>query len=274
VVVGAIVAAGCGSSGGGGKPATASSSCTPAHQSLKTVASKQLTVTTDAYPPFTQTSGNKLGGLEGDILQAVAKKECKSLALKVLGFSSVIPAVQGGRADLAAGNWYCTAARSKIVSLAGPIYTDKSAVVSTTGATSLSQLEGQRVGSISGMLWVDELKKMYGSKLKLYPSNAAMYDDMSAGRIAGTLDSQGTAEYVKKQRKTNWTITTAPADPRVAATTKPSQVCFPVPKNNKALADAVTADVDQLRNDGTLARIFQKNGLDPKLAQVGPLNLI
>jgi ABC-type amino acid transport substrate-binding protein len=101
-----------------------------------------------------------------------------------------------------------------------------------------------------------------------------MYADMAAGRIDGTLDSQGTAEYVKKQRKANWTITTAPADNRVKATVKPSQVCFPVPKNNKALAAALTADVDQLRADGTLGRIFQQHNLDPKLAEVGPLNLI
>lgn len=248
--------------------------CTPAHPNLSTVASGTLTVAAPHFPPFTEIQGTQLSGVEGQVLEEIAAMECLTLTAQSLDSGSVIPSTQNGRADIAAGNWYCTADRAKVLSLSSPVYGDQIAIISRSGADTFSELEGQVVGTPSGYLWNEEFKEIYGSDLKEYPNATALYNDLAAKRVAVAADSYGSATYANKQHGNEWTITKPAADERVASSTQTPQVCFPMSKQNEALSSAVNENLQKLRADGVISEILEENGLDGSAAEVGELRLI
>jgi polar amino acid transport system substrate-binding protein len=255
--------------GGSDSSSSASAGCKPAHQ-FSTAAKGKLTVATYDLPPFTKVEGKDLTGTDGDILKAIAKKECLSLDVKAMGTAAVIPTVQAGRADVAAGDWYRTAKRAEIVNLSDPLYTDQMAFVSKEGVSKVSDLTGKTVGTVDGYLWVDDIKKVLGSSVKIYPTTANMTQDLKAGRISVGIDAYGSAKFTNPDLQ----VKVTESDPRVAASQEGAQAAFPMPKNNKAMLDAFNADIAELRSSGELAKIMTKHGLEASAADTGSPRLI
>lgn len=253
---------------------SAGKDCTAAHPGLETVRDGALTVATYNFPPFVELAGETAAGVEGDILNEIAAMECLTVGAQPLDTGSVISATQSGRTDIAAGNWYCTAERDAEMSLVGPVYGDLVGIISMDGATTFEEIEGKPMGSVDGYLWNEEFQSIYGSDLKLYPNPTAMYNDLKSGRIEVAADSLGSAAYANEQNGDAWTVEAAEPDERVASSQQPPQVCFPMAKANESLFRAVTDDLNQLRADGTIADILEKNGLDPAAADSGELRLI
>ncbi|MGV9797783.1 substrate-binding periplasmic protein [Mycobacterium sp. NPDC003449] len=233
-----------------------------------------LTVATFNFPPFLVVEGTSVSGIEGDILRSIAEMECLTMTSQPLDTASVIPATQNGRTDMSAGDWYCTTARAQVLSLAGPVFSDQIVIVSDDGATTFDELQGRSIGTVDGYMWNEELQKIFGPSLRVYPNPTAVYNDLEAGRLDSAIDSIGTASFAKKQKSADWAIERPAPDPRVASSTVPGQVCFPMSVNNPDLFAAVSEDIVTLRNNGTIGRILKDNGLDPSAADPGPLKLI
>src|SRR5690554_1637026 len=104
--------AGCSSS----STSAVESDCQPQHE-FDTVQPGVLTVATYDYPPYTLIEGpDAITGLEGDLLTEFAERQCLELDIQSSGGAgAVIPSVETGRADVGAGDWYRTEARSKVV---------------------------------------------------------------------------------------------------------------------------------------------------------------
>jgi polar amino acid transport system substrate-binding protein len=267
------VLAGCGGDEGG-TPATGQSDCTPAHPGLTTVREGTLTVAAAHYPPFMLVEGTKLAGPEGDIINELVSRECLTLTAQALDHPSSIAAARSGRVDISAGNWYCTAERAKVMTLAGPQYTDQMAIISTAGAKTFSELDGKTVGLLGGSLWEEDFKQMYGENLKIYPNATAMFQDLGNNRVDAVIDSYGGAVYVNEQQGGKWKIEIPVADDRVPASKQPAQICLYGAKANEALATAFTEDIEKMRNEGVIAKLLEKYNLDPSAAETGELRLI
>lgn len=250
-----------------------SDDCEPAHE-FKTLKSGTLTVITFDLPPYSKVEGRDMVGVDGDILREIAMMECKTLTVSSAGSAAVIPTVQAGRADLAAGDWYRTAARAEIVDLTDPIYLDQMAFVSEDGVTSVPQMkeEGLTVGSADGYLWVEDLKDYLGSSMKTYPSGLNCYQDLAAGRVDVCVDAFGAGVYATEGKD----LKVAVAEPfdEVAATKDAAQSTFPMPKGHEDMLTAFNEDIATLRENGKLAEILEKHGLDPSAAEVGEPALI
>jgi len=185
--------------GGDSSTSTVSADCKPKHE-FKTMRSGTLSVVSFDIPPFSKVQGNDLTGVDGDILKAIAKMECLTLSVKPAGAAAVIPTAQAGRADLAAGDWYRTAERAKVLDLSDPLYLDEMALASKEGVTAIPDLKskGLSVGTVEGYLWVADLKDYLGGKLKTYASGVNCYQDLQAGRLDVCVDSYGSAVYSTK----------------------------------------------------------------------------
>lgn len=254
---------------GSGSGSTVAAGCKPAHQ-VTTVNKGTLTVATYDLPPFTKVVGQDLTGVDGDILKAIAKKECLSIKVTSMSTAAVIPTVQSGRADVAAGDWYRTSARAQIVSLTEPMYTDQMAFISKDGVSSVSQLKGKKVGTVDGYLWVDDVKKVLGSSVKVYPTTLNMNQDLKAGRIEIGIDSYGSGKF----NNPNLKVEVTKPDQRVKASLQGAQSSFPVPKSNTALLKAMNADIAELHSSGDMAKILTANNLPASAADTGKPRLI
>lgn len=268
-VCAALLLIACGSSSSSGT-ATSASACHPAHQ-VRTISSGVLSVAVYSYPPYGFQDGDKLAGVDGAIINRIAAMECLKIKPVPGAAASMIPDVQTRRADTAMGDWYRTVPRSKVVILGAPVYKDQMVLVSKSGLNSISQLQGQSVGSVLGFLWDDDLKKLLGSKLKLYPTDEAAYADLKAGRLDVVVDTPGAAEFeLKTEHMSGYKYPVVAADPRVAATVHPGQANYPVNKGNPGLYRAMAADIAKLRANGTIAKILVSMGFPASAADPGP----
>jgi polar amino acid transport system substrate-binding protein len=258
----------------GGSSTGAADGCKPQHK-FSTVADRTLTVSTFDLPPYSKVEGNKITGVDGQILKEIAKRECLTIKAMPLDASAVIPAVQRERADVAVGDWYRTAKRGEIVGLSDPIYTDQMGIISKDGVDSVPGLKGKKVGTVDGYLWVEELETYLGDGLTKYPSSTAMWQDLKSGRIDIAVDSYGSATYANKNTGGGkFTIKVSKKNPAVAASREAPQSAVIMPKKNKALQDAVNAGIEAMKKDGTIAGILKKNGLDASAADTGAPRLV
>jgi len=216
-----------------------------------------------------------LSGVDGEIIKRIAARECLEIKLTVVDPAAVIQSVIARRADVGIGDWYRTAERSKALGLSAPLYLDMMGIISSEGYSTISELEGKRIGTVQGYLWVDDLKKTFGDNLVLYPNPVAMAQDLASKRIALGVDSfaVGVASQQKGAYQGQHIKVSAP-DPRVRATLQPGQSGFPHTKANTALGVALNDNIQALHASGEMAEILGSFGLDKQAANVGTPRLV
>ena len=269
LLLGAVVAAAFGCQ------AAVAQDCKPAHTIDTLVSKGKLTAAIYEYPPFAITNGGQIGGVDGEILKNIAAMECLTFAPVVVDPAATIQYVLAGRADIAAGDWYRTAERAKVLGMSAPTYLDQMGIYSKDGVSTVAAMIGKRVGTVSGFLWVAELQKLLGANLKLYPNPVALAQDLQAGRIEIGVDSYGTGAYAqKKGGYPGITIKVAEPDQRVQASIQSAQANLPYTKTNTSLGAAMDADIEAMHKDGKIAGYLKSFGLDPSGADTGEARLI
>jgi polar amino acid transport system substrate-binding protein len=258
-------------------PASSSvdANCTP-EDKFSTITPGSLTVSTYEFAPHMKLAGDGLSGVEGELLTEFAKRECLTIKVESAGgASSAVPAVQAGRADLAAGDWYRTKARSELVTLSDPLYLDQGALVSKSGLKTIAELEGKKIASVVGNLWNDDFKKTFGDDFAVYQDPEAVFQDLASGRIDAVIDSvAATSERFKSAPVDGAEIVPLEADPRIAATARPGQLNWPTNKSNPELTGAINNQIKKFRDSGLITDVLKKYGVDPSVAETGAPDLL
>lgn len=262
----ALVLSGCSTAAG----ASVDPSCTPKHD-FKTVTAGTLTVAAYDFAPHLKIEGNQIAGVEGELLNEIAKRECLTVTLQASGGAgAAIPSVQAGRADLAASDWWRTKARAKVVALSNPVYLDQGALVSVAGYKTVAELDGKKIGSVAGNLWNDEFTQVFGDQFSVYQDPEAVFNDLAASRIDAVIDSVGatTARFEANPIKDAQIVPLQP-DARIPVTAHPGQLNWPTKLDNTELTKAINDNIEDLRKDGTIAELLKKYGMDASAADVG-----
>ncbi|MFC5677701.1 ABC transporter substrate-binding protein [Aeromicrobium endophyticum] len=270
VMVAALALAACGGSGDD-EGSAVDASCKPAHD-IKTVKKGVLTVALTNTPPYSFEENKKIAGIDSAIATDLAKRECLKVEFAPYTYATAIPAVKTGRADVAVGGFYRTAERAEQVTLSEPAYLDEMTVMSDDGASTVDDFSGKKVGTVEGYLWVDALKKLDGVETRVYPDSGSLANDLKSGRLDIGIDGYGAASISAKG--TDLKLEVLEEDPRVPATSEPSQTAMLLDPKNDALASALNDLLESLRSDGGLAKILKANGLPASAADVGPARLI
>lgn len=249
--------------------------CTPKHK-FDAVEAGFITVAPTTYAPYSFVDDKgEIQGIDGDILKEIAKLECVKVKAVPVDSAAALQYVISGRADTTTGDWYRTEERARVLNLSAPLYVDQMAVYSTTGIDTVDGFLGQEVGSTQGNLWIPDVKKLLGEKLKLYPVSIAVQQDLESGRIKVALDgySIGVVAQAQGQLK-NIQIKVIKPDPRISASMEAGQGTFPMNKKNKTLAAAFDEDIKTLHENGTIAKLLVKYGLEASAADTGAPRLI
>lgn len=242
--------------------------CTP-DPAITTITPGVLTAAGVVFPPVFDYANGAPSGIEGEIIQIIADELCLDLKVNMLSGEGVIPAVQAGRADVAVGGWSRTAARSELLGLSHPLYLNPVGIISKTGETDVTRLEGI-VATPTGNAWIPEVQALIGDRLRLYQSFPDMYADLEVGRIDQALILYNQAGVRLKERPIEGLkLARMVADPRISVADPRAQVGFPYIKSADALGKAMNAVIDRLVADGTMAEILDKNGFPKDSAEVG-----
>lgn len=244
---------------------------------ITTVTPGKLTVAAYDYPPFTIVGADGgISGVDPSIVYEIAKDNCLEVVPLVMDAAATTQSVISGKADLAIGSWWRTEKRTEVLGLSAPLYLDAMAIISKDGTDTLAGLEGKKVGTVTGYLWVEDMQAIYGDNLSLYPNPVAAAQDLAAGRIDAVTDGYGYAVYAQANAGAyaGVQIKLAQPDTRVGSSVTPPQTAILYTKGNDSLGKAIDTTVARLHSDGSIAKFLGVYNFDAKLADVGEPRLI
>jgi len=234
-------------------------------QALPTVEKDALTIAFTGDMPGTGYQDGAMIGYDGEILQRVADAVKLKVRPALMEWSGTIASVQAKRVDVMAGTMGWTEQRSKIMTLSDPIHYFKNGITqsSKTDWSRLKDLEGKRVGTITGFSFIPELRKIAGLTLTMYDTSDAAVRDLLAGRIDAVIGDPPVMQYAIS-RNPQWSLkfnAFADNNPDYPLLTGLGQVVFGMNKDNPELAKAVNAEIAKLWQSCELKKIGAKYGL-------------
>jgi polar amino acid transport system substrate-binding protein len=231
----------------------------------QTVEKEKLTIAFTGDMPGTGYQDGKMIGYDGEILQRVA--DALKLAVKpaLMEWSGTIASVQAKRVDVMAGTMGWTEQRSKIMTLSDPIHYFKNGIMqsSKTNWATLKDIEGKKVGTITGFSFIPELRKIAGLQLSQYDTSDAAVRDLLAGRIDAVIGDPPVVQYAIS-RNPQWNLrfnAFTDNNPDFPLLTGLGQVVFGMNKDSADLAKAVNAEIAKLWQGCELKKIGERYGL-------------
>ena len=234
-------------------------------QALPTVEKDALTIAFTGDMPGTGYQDGAMIGYDGEILQRVADAVKLKVRPALMEWSGTIASVQAKRVDVMAGTMGWTEQRSKIMTLSDPIHYFKNGITqsSKTDWSRLKDLEGKRVGTITGFSFIPELRKIAGLQLSQYDTSDAAVRDMLAGRIDAVIGDPPVVQYAIS-RNPQWNLrfnAFTDNNPDFPLLTGLGQVVFGLNKESPELAKAVNAEIAKLWQGCELKKIGERYGL-------------
>jgi ABC-type amino acid transport substrate-binding protein len=234
-------------------------------QSLETVEKGSFTIAFTGDMPGTGYQDGVMVGYDGEILQRVADTLKLKVKPALMEWSGTIASVQSKRVDVMAGTMGWTEQRAKIMTLSDPIHYFKNGITQTekNNWSKLKDLEGKKVGTITGFSFIPELRKISGLQLALYDTSDAAVRDLLAGRIDAVIGDPPVMQYAIS-RNPQWHIkfnAFTDASPDFPLLTGLGQVVFGFNKESPELVKAVNAEIAKLWKTCDLRKIGKTYGL-------------
>jgi len=226
----------------------------------------QITVAFTGDMPGSGWQDGKLIGYDGEIMQSVADRLGLSVTPALMEWSGTIASVQAGRVDVMLGTMGWTKQRTELMTLSEPIHYFRNGIMQSadTNWNTLADLEGKRVGSITGFSFVPELRSIDGLELSLYDTSDAAVRDLLAGRIDAVVADPPVISFAIKQNP-DWNMKfTAFTDnkPDFPLLTSMGQTVFGFNTEDDDLRQAVDEIVLEMWSTCAMQEIGAKYGLE------------
>jgi polar amino acid transport system substrate-binding protein len=241
---------------------------------LDTIDPGVITVAVQPYAPYTSLKADKLSGLDSDVLNAAAENLGLKVQPQLTDFNGMLGGVQSRRVDVAIGGIAWSEARQKEGLFTDPVYYSPPAMAvhGSEKYSTIADLEGKDLGTVTGYVWVKAIQALPGATLHAYPDANGVLNDLSSGRIqVGFLDPLIIIDA--KAKRPDFDFTTQYLTPPTAEQVKavpaleylaPYQVSFYVAKQEPKLEAALSKEIDTMYQNGKLAALIKKYGGDPE----------
>jgi polar amino acid transport system substrate-binding protein len=241
---------------------------------LGTITPGVIKVAVQPYAPYTSVQGDRIVGLDGDILAYAAKKLGLEVKPQVTDFAGMLAGVQSRRVDITIGGVAWSADRQKQGLFTDPPYYSPPAMAVRSGKTykTVDDLKGLQLGTVEGYVWVKSIQAVPDAKLHAYPDANGVFDDLGAGRVdVGFLDPLIiiAAQKERPDLKIDTQYMTPPTAAQVKAKPayeyfQPYQTGFYLPEKATKLEKAISAQIDAMYENGELEKLVKKYGGDPE----------
>jgi polar amino acid transport system substrate-binding protein len=278
--VGAIAAmllAGCSATSAAAPASSAGASSSALYKSSPELVKIQkagvFNIGVDTEPPLSSISGGKAVGVIPEVLAEFVKRAGMTVKINAVAtpFSSMVPEVQSNRIDTIAAGMYNTPARAQVVNFTEPVVYNPGTLIVAPGnpkkikGINAASLHGLTVGSYAGTTLLTELQAIAAKdpsiQVKSFTTAPLLALAVSQGQIAAGYIDQVSGSYFLKQDPTlKYEVLTNLTDADPKATTGD---CLPVNKNDPQFVTLFNKIYDQMKADGTAAKIMTENGLTP-----------
>lgn len=241
---------------------------------LDTLEPGVIRVAIQPYAPYTSMEGTELTGLDADILAAAAERLDLEIEPQVTDFNGMLGGVQSHRVDMAIGGIAWSEERQEEGLFTDPAYYSPPAMAvhGSETVSTVADLEGKDLGTVTGYVWVKSIKAIEGAELHAYPDANGVFSDLSAGRIdVGFLDPLIIIDAKEKRPDFDFETQylTPPTADEIAAEPDlqylaPYQVSFYVAQEAPKLEAAISEEIRAMYDDGELAELIEQYGGDPE----------
>jgi ABC-type amino acid transport substrate-binding protein len=241
---------------------------------LDTIDEGKLKVAVASYMPYTAVKGDKIVGLDGEIIESIANRLGLEIEPQLTDFNGMLGGVQSHRVDITVGGVAWSEERQKQGLFTDPPYYSPPAMGVRSGKTysTVEDLENSRLGTVTGYVWVKSIKAVPGAELGAYPNANGVFDDLGSGRLdVGFLDPL-LIFYQQKQRpdqEIQAQYLEPPTDEQVKEHPeyeffRPYMTSFYIPKEEPKLEQAVSREIRAMYANGEIAKLIDKYGGDSK----------
>jgi len=243
--------------------ATFLSGCSNKNQNISTLQkikqNKEFVVGMDnTFPPmeFTDDNNNTVG-FDVDLANEIAKRLGAKLKIVAVDWSGIQSALKSKKFDAIISCVSITDERKKAFNLAGPYLYIRQVIAVKKGDTSIKSFEdlkGIKIGVQANTTGDSAVQKMkfinYEKDVTRYERITDAFNDLDIGRIKAVVIDSVVAYYYKKQNPEKFDI--APAE------LEKEPVGIALRKEDKDLYEEIQKILNQLKEDGTIAKISKK----------------
>lgn len=147
---------------------------------------KIVVATSAEYPPFEYMQQGSIVGFDIDLINLIGKKLQLSVEIKNMQFSSILPVLLAGKADLAISTITITEARKKQLAFSMPYYFEQMAAVFKKGVfvTNAQSLCGKKVAAQLGTTMAIWLKNnLQCAEAQLLDSNPLAIEALKSDKV-------------------------------------------------------------------------------------------
>ncbi len=210
---------------------------------------KLVMVTNAEFPPYEYIEGQKIVGIDPEIVGRIAERLGCELEIHNMNFDSVIAAVQSGKADIAASGLTVTDERKKQINFTVPYVIARQLVLvpETSPLEDYSQLRTMRIGvqhGTTGDLYVSKNIK----EPERFTSAPVAVAALCAGKLdAVVIDSEPAQVFVMQQ-------------PELKIMPEPltfEEYAFAINKKDRKLLSLFNAELEKMKASGELDNIIE-----------------
>jgi cystine transport system substrate-binding protein len=237
-----------------------------AADALKTLEPGVLNVGINGDMPMTSARDGKLTGTDGEIMTLVAGRLGLTIKINQMEWAALIQSTKQGKLDVMLGAMGWIKPRTEIMLLTDPIYYFGSSLSQkrATNYRTFEDMKGKKVGTVTGFTLVPELKTVEGiGEVKLYDTSDGAVQDLLADRVDIIMIDPPLIDYAAHQHP-EWGIHRVELKPEPAKypiMSNKYNVIFGVNKEEKALHDAMNAEIQKIWASCENVKIMAKYGL-------------
>ncbi len=245
---------------------------------LEVIEDGTLNVAFNGDMPGTGFQDGKLIGLDGELMQMVAEKIGLKVKPNLMEWAAEIQSVKTGRVDIMHGMMGWNDQRIKVINISDPIYYGGANITQkkSTNWKTVKELEGRTIATIQGFGWIDQLKAIKGTTLKLYDTSDAAIRDLLAGRIEALFADPPLIQFAISKNP-DWDIHAVTIqqdfDKKYSLLTGKYNVVFGLNQKAPELLKAVNGAIGEIWANCSNREVAKKYGLgDPSWFDPGALN--
>jgi polar amino acid transport system substrate-binding protein len=213
----------------------------------------QLLVGTDTpFPPFEIGQPPNISGYDIEVMDAIAEKLDLQVTYQDTGFDTIFRDVANGQFDTAAAASTITPERQQKVNFTDPYYEAQQALLVREGSdiTSVDQLGGAIVGAqdgTTGETYAND--ETDASEVRGFPEGPDAVAALTTEQVEAVIIDQPVAVDAVEQQGGVTIAQEIPTNELYG---------FAVAKDKTALLDAMNQALQEIKDDGTLAELYQK----------------
>jgi len=229
--------------------------------------------------PGTGWQDGRLIGLDGELMHGIADELGLKVKPALMEWAAEIASVKARRVDVMHGMMGWNDQRIKVINITDPIYYGGANITQkkSTNWSTVKDLEGKTIATIQGFGWIDQLKQIPNTELKLYDTSDAAIRDLLAGRIEALFADPPLIQYAISKNP-DWDIHAVPVqqdfDEKYALLTGKYNVVFGLSQEAPELLKAFNEKIAEMWATCRNLEVAKKYGLgDKSWFDPGSLNL-